>query len=198
MRKIMLAVLAGLLSAGYAQASSQQEVKSLVQNQTGYGSLPGSDIQKETETLLNQPLSEVAAVKIAFLNSPVIKAELSALGISEADMREAGILHNPTVTFSSRTSNEEGAKRNNEIEIKQDVLDVLFWPLRKSAAGTRFKAVQYEAAGKITEFIKGVRLSYLEWLAAVHKKALAQDHFKAQEAALEISSRQKEVGNINT
>ncbi len=199
----MITILAGLLSVGQAQASDQKnttEVKALVQKQTGYDpvSMNQDDLQKEMETLLNQPLTEDAAIKIAILNSPLVKAELSALGISEADMREAGILHNPTVQFTSRRSNEAGSKRDDEIEIKQDVLDILFWPLRKSAAGTRFKAVQYESAHKITEFIKGVRLSYLEWLAAMHKKSLAQDYYKSQEAALEISHRQKEAGNINT
>ena len=196
-----MTALAGLLMTSLSQASDQKnlaEVKILVQEQTGYEVTTSSDIQKEIEGFLDKPLSEEAAVKIVFLNSPLIKAELSSLGISEADMREAGILHNPTVRFSSRTSNEAGAKRNNEIEIKQDILDILFWPLRKSAAGTRFKASQYEAAHRISEFVKEVRLSYLEWLAARHKQSLAQDYFKAQEAALEIANRQKEAGNINT
>ena len=203
MKKIIITVLISVFIASYAQASTQKsltEVKALVQKQTGYETSTSNkdDIQKEMEGLLNQPLTEDAAIKIVLLNSPLIKAELSLLGISEADMREAGILHNPTVRFSSRTSNEEWAKRNNEIEFKQDVLDVLFWPLRRNVAGTRFKASQYDAANRITQLVKGVRLSYWEWVAAVHKKALAQDHFKAQEAALELARRQKEAGNINT
>ncbi len=197
-------LLVGLLSVSYARASDQKsmtEVKALVQKQTGYESSSlevKTDVQKEIEGLLAQPLGEEAVVKITFLNSSLIKAHLSSLGVSEADMREAGILHNPTARFSSRTSNEEGAKRNNEIEIKQDVMDVLFWPLRKKAAGTRFKAAQYEAAQRITDILKTARLSYLEWLAAVNKTKLAEDHFKAQEAVLEITRRQKEAGNINT
>ena len=196
----MMSILAGLLSTGLSQASDHKslaEVKTLVQDQTGYEVTPSGGIQKEIEDFLDKPLSEDAAVKIAFLNSPLTKAQVSSLGISEADMREAGILYNPTVRFSSRKSNEEGAKQNNEIEIKQDVLDVLFWPLRKKASGARFKASQYEAAHRITDFVKEVRLSYLEWLAAGHKQSLAQDYFKAQEAALEIANRQKEAGNIN-
>ena len=193
----------GLFTANYAQASNQKsltEVKTLVQNQTGYetSSSKKDDIQKEMEEFLNQPLTEDKAVKIAILNSPLIKAELSSLGISEAGMRETGLLHNPTVKFSSRKSNEKGVKQNNEIEIKQDVLDVLFWPLRSNAAGARFKASQYDAANRIAQFVKEVRLSYFEWVASEHKKALAQDHFKAQETALEIAHRQKQAGNINT
>ncbi len=200
MKNIVMALLAGLLSAGYVQASDQKniaDVKALVQNQTGYSSVMNADIQKEIEVLLAQPLTQEAAAKVTFLNNPLIKAELASIGISEADMREAGILHNPILTYSSRSSKEEGAKRNNEIEIKQDVMDVLFWPLRKKVAGTQFKVAQYQAAQKIAGLVKASQLSYLEWLAAVHKRKLAEDHFTAQQAALEITTRQKEAGNIN-
>ena len=199
MRKVTMMLFFCFLISGYAQASekSQKEVKALVKEQTGY-EVKSADYEKDIEHLLSMPLSEDAAVAIAFLNSPVMKAQLASLGISEADMRGSGILRNPTFMYKTRASNEEGAKRNNEFEIKQDVFDILFWPLRSKIAGTRFKESQYEAAQQMTDFIKQVRLSYLEWLTAMHKQKLAEDHFKAQEASLEISRRQKEAGNINT
>lgn len=198
---ILLMLLSWTLLNGYAQAADQKNMKDiqvLVQQQTGYEvDALTMDVQQTIEQLLSQPLTEDRAITIAFLNSPVIKSQFASLGISAADLREAGILHNPTFTYSSRTSNEEGAGRNQEIEIKQDVFDLLFWPFRKKIAGTQFKASQYEAAHQMTDFIKEVRLLYLEWLAAMHKQALAEDYFKAQEAALEITRRQKEAGNIN-
>ena len=200
MKKIIVMFLSLTLLNSYAQASeqrSQQNVKDLVEKQTGYEVKTMNADDQAIEHLLSQPLTENGAVAIAFLNSPVIKAQLASLGISEVDMREAGILRNPIFLYKTRTSNEEGAKRNNEIEIKQDVFDVLFWPIRQKIAGTRFKTAQYESAHQMTDFIKEVRLSYLEWLTAMHKQVLAEDHFKAQEAAIEIARRQKEAGNIN-
>lgn len=198
---ILLTLVSGIFLYRYAQASDQNNVKhvqALVQEQTGYEvSAMEQDVQKTIEQLLSQPLNEEAAVAIAFFNSPLIKAQLASLGISEADMRDAGVLRNPTFLYSSRTAHEEGGKRNNEFEIKQDVFDLLFWPLRKKIAGTQFKSAQYEAAHHMTDFIKEVRLAYLEWLVAKHKQSLAEDHFKAQEATLEIARRQKEAGNIN-
>ncbi len=199
MKEIMLMLLFGVLLSGYAQAAdqkSQKEVKVLVKERTGY-EVKSADYEKDIEHLLSMPLSEDAAVAIAFLNSPVIKAQLASLGISEAQMRGSNILHNPAFMYKMRTSNEKGTKRNNEFEIKQDVFDILLWPLRNKIAGTRFKESQYEAAHQMTDFIREVRLSYLEWLTAMHKQVLADDHFKAQEASLEIVRRQKEAGNIN-
>jgi hypothetical protein len=118
MKKIIVMLFFGLLLNGYVQASdekSQKNVKALVKEQTGYEvkSLK-VDNQQDIERLLSVPLNEDAAVAIAFLNSPVIKGHFASLGVSEADMREAGILQNPTFSYSSRTSNEEGSKRNNE------------------------------------------------------------------------------------
>jgi len=200
MNKIMVMFLSLIFLNSFAQASeqrSQQNVKDLVKKQTGYEIKTTDAEDQGIEYLLSQPLTENGAVAIAFLNSPVIKAQLASLGISEADMREAGILRNPIFSYKTRTSNEEGAKRNNEIEIKQDVFDVLFWPMRQKIAGTRIKASQYASAHQMTDFIKEVRLSYLAWLTAMHKQALAEDHFKAHEAAIEITRRQKEAGNIN-
>lgn len=200
MRKILMLLLFLALLNNYAQASdkrNQRDVKNLVEEQTGYEIKTAASDDQDAESLLSHPLTEDGAVAIAFYNSPVIKAQLASLGISEADMREAGILRNPVLAYKTRTSSEGGAKRNNEIEIKQDVFDVLLWPLRKKIAGTKFKASQYEAAHRMTDFIKEVRLSYLEWLTAMHKQALAEDNFKAQEASLEIVRRQKEAGNVN-
>jgi outer membrane protein, heavy metal efflux system len=195
MKNMLIASMTFILFASYAHAvspSSKDDVQSFVEKQMVQG-----DVQEDIESLLSESLTEEAVVRIVLLNSPSIKAHLASIGISEAERREAGLLKNPTVTFSSRKSNEEDSKRNNEIEIKQDVMDVFFWPLRKKVAGTRFKAAKYEAAEAISKIIEEARLSYLEWLAAIHKRQLSKDHLKAQEAALEISRGQKEAGNIN-
>lgn len=198
---IVLVFILGVFKGQYVQAADRKrvkEVESLVQDHTSYERDPLTmDIQKEIEHLLSRPLTEDAAVTIAFLNSPVVKAQLASLGISESERREAGLLRNPTFLYSSRSVNEEGSERNQEFEIKQDVFDVLLWPLRKKLAGTRFKMSQYDSAHQLTDFIKSVRLTYLEWLTAKHRQVLAEDHFKAQESVLEISRRQKEAGNIN-
>ena len=112
-------------------------------------------------------------------------------------MRTAGILHNPKVSVKVRSSNEDDSKTNTEFEVRQDVLDLLFGPLRKRMGNTQFKAEQYAAAQTIVDFVEGVRLEYLQWLSAMHKNSLMEDNYKAEEAAMEIAQRQKEAGNIN-
>lgn len=205
MKKIIIIICAGLLITDYVQASGQKgidSVQNLVQGQTGYEvsnsrRVYEGDVSREVEDLLAQPLTEESAVKVALLINPSVTAALAALGISEADMREAGILRNPRVYAKVRSSNEENAKTNTEFEVRQDVLDLIFWPLRKRMGNTQFKAGQYAAAQSIADFVEEVRIGYFQWLAAVHQNSLMEDNYKAEKAAMEIVQRQKEAGNIN-
>ena len=205
MKKIIMMILTGLLMTNYAQASGQQGIKQVqgfVKEQTGYAITTNSrsqkdDMAREIEDLLGNPLTEDAAVKIALLSNPSVKAAIASLGISEADMRKAGILHNPKVSVKIRSSNEENTKKNTEFEVRQDVLDLLFWPLRKRMGNTQFKAEQYAATQNITNFVEEVRAGYFQWLSVMHKKSLMEDNYKAEEAAMEIAQRQKDAGNIN-
>ena len=81
--------------------------------------------------------------------------------------------------------------------MKQDVMDILFWPLRKRLANTQFKHVEYELAKTIVDFIKEVRVEFYNWQASANMLSMRRDYFKAEETALELAQRQKDAGNIN-
>ena len=206
MKKIIITTFTVLLSVSYSYASDQKsirQVQDLVKEQTGYqtpitSQSEGDDSSATIEELLSKPLTEEAAVRIALLKSPSVKVATTSLGISEADMRQMGLLHNPTVRFSSRSSNQKDTKQDNEIEIKQDVLDLLFWPLRKRLGRTQFKVAQYQAAENITDFVKEVRLVYFQWLEAIHIRSVIENYYQAEESAMAIAQRQNEAGNINS
>jgi cobalt-zinc-cadmium efflux system outer membrane protein len=137
------------------------------------------------------------AVKIALLNNPSVKVTLAQLGISQADMIQAGLLHNPKLSGLVRKSNEEDSKTNTEFEVKADVMDLLFWPLRKRLASVQFKQAEYDLAKSILDFINEVRIEFYTWQASEHMLLMRQEHFKAEESALELVQRQKQTGNIN-
>ena len=182
--------------------SSLKKVDAMVKTQTGIDTgliqnLSDADIEKEIENILNEPLSVGGAVKIAILNNPSVKAAMAGLGISQADLVQAGLLHNPRFSGFVRKSNEEDSKTNTEFEVKGDVMDLFFWPLRKRLASTQFKQSEYELAKTIVDFITDVRIGFYTWQASTHMLAMRQEHFKAEEAALELAERQKQAGNIN-
>lgn len=181
---------------------SLRQVNEAVKTQVGVDadlteSLTEAQIQEEIESVLIEPLTEEGAVKIAILNNPSLRAAIAGLGISQADLIQGGLLHNPTFSASIRESNEEGSKTNSEFEIKQDVMDLLFWPLRKRLANSQFKQAEYDLAKTIVDFIKEVRAEFYSWQAADYALLMRQDYFKAQESNIELAQRQKDAGNIN-
>lgn len=56
--------------------------------------------------LLTQPLTADSSVEIALLNSPDLRVRLAELGVAEADLVQAGRLHNPSFSFSRRANSE--------------------------------------------------------------------------------------------
>ena len=200
---IPLCLMGSLLVSGCASASTKaslKEINSLVKDQTGVSDLnqlSEVDTQKEIRSILQEPLTVDSAVRIAILNNPSVKATMVGLGISQADMIQAGLLHNPKFSGFIRKSKEEDRKANTEFEVKQDVMDLIFWPLRKRLANTQFKQSEYELAKTIVDFVKDVHVGFYTWQARVHMLSMRQEHFKAEESALELAKRQKQAGNIN-
>lgn len=205
-RGIPLLVFGLILFSGCASAApkpSLKEVHALVKDKTSvsdsfYQQFSKEEAQKEIRLTLEEPLTVDSAVKIAILSNPSIKAAVAALGISEADMIQGGLLKNPKFAGSIRQSSEEDSKANTEFEVKQDVLDILFWPLRKKMANAQFKQAEYELAKTILDFIKEVRHEFYNWQANVHTFSMRKEHLKAEEAALELAQRQRQAGNINS
>jgi cobalt-zinc-cadmium efflux system outer membrane protein len=182
---------------------SLKKVNEAVKVQTGVeGSInkemSKEEIRKSTELLLDEPLTADSAVRIAVLNNASLKASIIGLGVSQADLMQGGLLHNPTFSASIRQSNEEDTKSNTDFEVKQDITDIIFWPLRKRLANSQFKQAEYELTEKIVDFIKEVKVGFYHWQANMHMLAMRQDHFKAEEAALELAQRQRNAGNISS
>lgn len=208
MRKIIFfMVICSILGSGIdpvwaSPKKSLKKVNEAVKDQTGVeGGLSKEfsreEIRNNTELLLEEPLTADSAVRIAVLNNASLKASIIGLGVSQAELIEGGLLHNPKFSASIRQSNEEDTKSNTDFEIKQDITDIIFWPLRKRLANSQFKQAEYDLTKKIVDFIKEVKIGFYNWQAGMHMLAMRQDHFKAEEAALELAQRQRNAGNIN-
>lgn len=61
--------------------------------------------------LLAQPLSADSAVQIALLNNRGLQASLAELGITEADVVQAGRLPNPGFSFGKQRTGDERGNR---------------------------------------------------------------------------------------
>jgi hypothetical protein len=99
--------------------------------------------QSEIKTLLSEPLSADAAVRIALLNNQGLQASLADLAISEADFVQAGRLPNPRFGFGRVRG---GGEAEIDRSLSFDLAALLTLPARSRIEGRRFEQAKLQAA----------------------------------------------------
>ena len=150
----------------------------------------------EVRVLLKKPLTVNRAVQIALLNNRELLATFEDVGVSAADLREAGLWKNPALDLSARFPNH-GSAVNWEVNAAFDLLDLLMIPLRKHVAANQLAAAQRRVADAAVRLVAEVKSAMYglqgdEALLA-HRRTIAE----IQQTALDLSQRQHEAGNIH-
>ena len=159
------------------------------------GSKADAELNKKIQSMFVKPLLIDEVVQIALLNNPSIQAILEGLGIAQADLVQAGLLKNLVFEASFRQPKEDG-KTNVEYSVKQDFLDILFYPLRQKMAKEEFEGVKFAVTDKILKLTSEIKSAYFNLQASQDILTLRRSVLEASEAASELANRQKEAGNI--
>lgn len=192
----MLPLAAALLLAGCASFSEDggtQAVTSLVEARTGVAApLAAGGEDEAVVQLLAQPLTADAAVRIALLNNRGLKASLLELGISEAELVQAGRLRNPGLSFG-RSHGSDG----NEIDrsVSFDLAGLLTMPLRVQIEQGRFEQAKWQAAANAVQLAYAVRRAYFTAVAAVQTETFMQQAMVSAEAGAQLAARLQQAGN---
>ncbi|NIW79224.1 MAG: TolC family protein, partial [Calditrichae bacterium] len=72
------------------------------------------EVEKAIEELLKEELTPEASVQIALLNNPNLQAIYEDLGITQADVVEAGLLENPVIFGQVRFPDKSSEDNNYE------------------------------------------------------------------------------------
>ncbi|MDX3905088.1 MAG: TolC family protein [Pigmentiphaga sp.] len=144
--------------------------------------------------LLARPLSVDDAVQLALLNNRDLQAAFFDLGISEAELVQAGRLPNPGFSFGRTT-------RGSEIEIERSaqfsLARLLAMPLARRVASRQFQEAQRDAALRVVDLAARTRAAYFEALAARETVRYRKQVFDAAEAGAELARRMAATGNWN-
>ena len=193
--------LAMLALAGCATLSPDAglgNVQTLARERIGKNvMLPGTETEAAAAAVrdrLKRPLSVDAAVQVALFNNAALKASLAELGISEADLVQAGRLPNPRFTFTN--------KRNGEITtidrtVMVSVMSLLTMPLAQQIAGRQHEAMQLQVASEVVRLASDTRRAYFSAVAAQESVKYFAQVKLAAEAASELANRMAEAGNLN-
>jgi len=151
----------------------------------------------DVRTLLKKPLTLNSAVQIALLNNRELLATFEDVGVSAADLREAGMWKNPGFDLSVRFPDRAPTGANWEEAAAFDLLDLMMIPLRKRVAASRLAAAQLRVADETVRLVAVVKSAVYELKAddaiLAHRRTISD----IANAALDLAQRQHEAGNIN-
>jgi outer membrane protein TolC len=151
-------------------------------------------IDRRVSELLGQPLSMDDAVQLALLNNRGLQASFHELGISEADLVQAGRLPNPGFSFGRTT-------KGDEIELERglhlNLARLLALPLMRQVESRRFAQAQGMAALGVLSLAAETRKAWVQAVAAQESARYGAQVMQAAEASAELARRMAQVGNFN-
>ncbi|KWF26722.1 RND transporter [Burkholderia diffusa] len=152
-------------------------------------------VAKRTHELLAKPLSMDDAVQVALLNNRGLQASYAELGLSEADLVQAGRLPNPGFTFSRTRAG------NGDLSIGRtfsaNVLSILTLPFAAHIEGRRFEQTKLETADAMLKLAAEARRAYVNAVAAEQAAKYAEQVKDSADAGAELASRMRQAGNFS-
>ncbi len=201
---ILMPVLAGLLLNGCAtfthdnglgavEKTTRQYIQQdlvLVKTQAQQNS-----VTQRVNELLTKPVDVEAAVQVALLNNKALQASLFELGISEADLVQAGRLPNPKFSMLY-------ARNNGDYKIEQaltfNIFSLLALPAMQEIERQNFEKTKRNAALDVLRLAYQTRLAYFNAVAANEHVQYSQQVRQSAEASAELAQRMVKAGNWNT
>jgi len=199
-------LLAGLLPAcahmekGLGHDTVSQLVESRSGHRTGWeqGSPEARQIQERVSALLKGGLNRERAVQIALINNPRLQETYDELDVSQADLVQAGLLSNPTLTGSIGFQLGNGGGRPEyEVSIVQSFLDIFMLPLRKRVARAQFDAETLRVAYAALQVAAETSKEFAQLQASEQTVELMRTITVGADAAASLAEKQFEAGNVS-
>ncbi len=200
--KRLLLVPAALAVAGCATFSGDGgfgAVASAVKERTGAEAKwvrsdeDAKTVRARVAELLAQPLTPETASQVALLNNPGLQAAYAELGISEADLVQAGRMTNPHFAYL-RT--HRGDERKMEWALTFPIIDLLTIPPRSRIEGRRFEETKLAVAARAVAVAMETRGAWIQAVSAEQTARYMEQVKESAGAGAELSRRMASVGNI--
>jgi len=141
---------------------------------------------------LSGDLDADTAVAVALLNNRKLRALYGDLGVSRADLIDAGLPNNPVFSFERRFRGE-----SLELDVAQDFLSVFLIPLRRTVAESEFNATKERVAGEILNHAFETRSAFYTAQAAELMAEMRRSIVAAAEASFDAAQKLQNAGNIS-
>ena len=193
---VLSLALVGAGCASFRPDAGFDDVEQIVSDRVGKdvawstGGQDDAGVTLRIRGLLANELSADDVVQVTLLNNLELQATYQELGIAQADVVQAGLLTNPTLSLERRFRGQAA-----EADVAQNFLDVFLVPLRQRVAGANFESSKLKVAGDVVRRAFEARLAFYELQAAMQLVELRRSVSQATEASAESARRLREAGN---
>ena len=193
-------LLGGCVSPGSKEAFQpvQRDVTTLSGHQVVWNQETADDQKAEAEVrhLLLVPLSANDAAQVALLNNPELQATFEEIGVSQADLVQAGLLKNPVFAASWRFPDVGPGFTDAEYSLAQDFLSLVLVPLRTRVAKTNLEVTQNRVTHDVIHLIEEVKTQFYTYQSELQLEQRLHLIIQANKAATDLSKAQHDSGNI--
>jgi cobalt-zinc-cadmium efflux system outer membrane protein len=206
LRPALACLASALLVAGCASTNPQQSfapVQNEVGNLSGQRMVWNQDIDADhlvsddVWQRLKAPLDASAAAQIAVLNNPDLQATFEDIGISQADLVQAGLLKNPVFFASLRFPDVEPGITDAEYSITEDFLNVVLVPLKAKIARQNLAATQARVAHEVIDLVGRVKAAFYTYQADLQLAGRLRLILQTDQAGADLAQKQQQSGNLN-
>jgi outer membrane protein TolC len=200
---LLVVVLASAVMAGCASFSSDagfSSIESAAKEKLGKdvrwarSDADVDTIDRRVRELLAKPLSVDDAVQVTLLNNRGLQARFQDLGITEAEVVQAGRLPNPGFTFGR-------LRRGDEVELERglhlNLARLLTLPMVSQLEARRFEQVKREVTMDVLSLAADARKAYFQAVAAEETVRYMRQVRQTAEASAELARRMEQVGNFS-
>jgi len=200
---VLLTVLLAFAGCTVSRSAGHDDVARLVEQRTGQrthwdqGSLEDAQVAEVVNKILQEGLTRARAIEIALVNNRALQATYEDLDVSQAEMVQAGLLKNPSLSVGAGLALNPGSLLELEGSIVQDFLDLLVLPMRKKIAKERFTIAILRVAHQAFQVAVDVSKQFAAVQSAQQVLEYRRTVAAAAQAMAELSTRLHEAGNIN-
>lgn len=176
-------------------APVQKTVRDRVGHEVRWRSDPAAatEIDAAVQKLLADELTAERAVQVALLCNRALQARFERLGLAQADLIQAGLLRNPVLSAEVRFF---GSGTNFELTLTQQLVELLYMPLRLRVGEAGVQAAQAAIARDALAVAGDVRRAFYAYQAAAQTQEVLAQVVEATGLGLELSQRLFDAGNI--
>jgi cobalt-zinc-cadmium efflux system outer membrane protein len=191
-----------MAGCGTNPAAGFGDVQNSINNRTGQTiqwprtTAESEKVDAAVAQVLKTKLTADIAVQIALLNNRSLRATLEEIGVSRADLLQAGLPRNPQFFSSFRFPDRPPSAANTEFSLGDDFLDLLLLPLKRKLAAVQFEQTKLRVSHETLQLAAEVKGAFYTVQGRQQLLKRLQAIMEVNEAGVDLSTRQHNAGNI--